>query len=320
VESSCMRRILVLLNPAAGNRRSAVAAVRGVAAHRSMRVELVVPDASDRARQLDEARAAVDEGVDAVLVHGGDGALSGAINLVAGRPVPLGIVPAGTGNDFARAAGIDRSRPRAVLDGLLTALEDDSPEVVEADALVATVRRPGHEDRQHWVANSVNIGFDAKVNQRANGLRTTPRSLRYLVALAQEVPQFEGIAFGHSVDGSARQEQRLALICVQNGPFIGGGIALAPHARIDDGRMSVSFVEAIAKPGLVALFPLLMLRRHKWLKPLSTREAESISIDVPAGVPVFADGDELAAATDSGCSVEIEVRPRAFRLLQAQSS
>ena len=311
-----MRRILVLLNPAAGNRRAAISAVRAVAAHRSMLVELVVPNAADRSVQLDEARSAVEAGVDAVLVHGGDGALSGAINLVAGKQIPLGIVPAGTGNDFARAAGIHRRRPRMVLDGLLAALEREDATTVEADALVAAVRHADGREHTQWVANSVNIGFDAKVNQRANGLRKTPRSLRYLVALAQEVPQFESVDFGVSVDGAAVEAQKLALICAQNGAFIGGGIPLAPHARIDDGRMAVSFVTPVARAGLVTLFPLVMIRRHGWVRPLTTQAAHRIRVNVPAGIPVFADGDEVVGGDAEGCTVDVEVRPRAFQLLQ----
>src|SRR5699024_8704278 len=99
-------------------------------------------------------------------------------------------------NDFARTAGIVR-RGEPALQRVLDALSQPQLAVRAVDAL--RVRVEAHDDgvavdadpaRRRWVANSVNIGFDARVNQRANAGRGTPRQLRYLVAMAREVPRF----------------------------------------------------------------------------------------------------------------------------------
>lgn len=313
-----MRRILVLINPAAGNRRAAEAAVRGMVAHRSLHVELMIPDAADRDEQRRAAAEAFADGVDAVLVHGGDGAIHGAVNLLDGRKIPLGVVPAGSGNDFARAMGLERGKPREVLQRLLAALEQETLPTTEVDLLQVTTATTAASSSS-WAVNSVNVGFDAMVNQTANALKRTPTSLRYLHALAKEVPNFRPITFTIREGDAVPVDRELVLVCVQNGPFIGGGIPLAPHASTSDGWAEASFVTPVSRAGLLMLFPLVLARRHALVKPLATRRVQQIGIEVPAGVPVFADGDELVTSDHDGCAISIEVRPGSLQLLTPTS-
>ncbi len=249
-----------------------------------------------------------------MVVCGGDGMVSRAVNLVAQRAVPLGIVPTGSGNDFARVLGIPRRTSEAVRQ-LLRALDQPELPLRSVDALRL---RSSFEPGSRWVANSVNIGFDARVNQRANLQRRVPRRLRYLLALAQEVPRFRSVEFGVQIGAREEAVQQSALICIQNGSFIGGGIPLSREGRPDDGWAEVSHIAPLSRPGLVVLFPLLMMRVHRWLRPLVTQRLRHIRIHVPEGVPVFADGDELHSGTSEsgrGADVEAELIPGALLLL-----
>lgn len=150
-----------------------------------------------------------------------------------GRRVPIGIVPAGTGNDVARAAGLHRHDPRAALEAVLRALEAPHVRTRAVDALRVSVTRPatGPEDEadgtgvvvtRHWAANSVNIGFDAQVNARANRLRRVPGPLRYLAALTLEARAFVPQELELTLDDGPRVRRRAALVSVRNGPSVGG--------------------------------------------------------------------------------------------------
>lgn len=316
------RRVLIVLNPlAARDRRAALAAVAGSAAH----LELIVPDGADREAQFAAARDAVRTGVDAVVVYGGDGTVAAGFALTSGTGIPLAVVPAGTGNDFARAAGIRTRRPGRLLAEVLARLADGRSSTRGIDALRLDVRVPsaaaagdgvGVADiRRLWAANSVNIGFDALVNQRANALRRLPATGRYLAALARELPGFRAADLRLACDGEPRRAVHAALICVQNGATIGGGIPLAPGADLADGRAEVSVVGELPRWALAGLFPFVYLRAHRLLTSLRRRQAATAEIRVPAGVPVFADGDEVLAGTEGGGDVRITVVPGAVRLL-----
>lgn len=173
------RRVLVLLNPRAGRRRSLTRARRRIAAHTGLALDLIVPDPDDHDAQSDHARRAVRDGVDAVVVRGGDGMVGAGFAFVArhhpgGSAVPLGVVPAGTGNEFARAAGLARRNPRQALDAVLAALQAPQMRADDVDALWLRITSDAGATSQRWVANSVNIGFDAQVNRRADALRGSP--------------------------------------------------------------------------------------------------------------------------------------------------
>lgn len=326
------RRVLVLLNPRAGRRRGLVRAEARLRERPGLAVDLVVPDPADHAAQLAAARAALAEGVDAVVVRGGDGMVGAGFGLVCdhaaatGRRVPLGIVPAGTGNDVARAAGLHRHDPRAALETVLRALEAPTVRTRDVDALRVTVTRPataadGEADgadvvvQRRWAANSVNIGFDARVNARANRLRRLPGPLRYLAALALEARAFVPQELGLRLDDGPPARRRAALVTVQNGPSIGGGIPLAPGARIDDGRADAVIVGPLPTAGLVALFPLVYVRGHRLVGALRTARVRRIAVRVPAGMPVYADGDPVVEEPVEGCEVTVEAVPGAVALL-----
>lgn len=124
------------------------------------------------------------------------------------------------------------------------------------------------------------------------------------------------MAFDVAVDDEPLRRRDSALICIQNGPTVGGGIPLAPGAGITDGRAEVSFVDPLSRLGLVALFPLVCLRAHRLVRPLRTRRLRRLRVRVPPGVPIFADGEEVLGGEHCGGVVDVVVAPGAVRLLR----
>lgn len=292
-----------------------VDATRALSRRDHLNLELIVPQPADFDEQMRVAREAINDGVDAVVVHGGDGAVQIGFNLVAGTGVPLGVVPAGTGNDFARAAGIDRKDPIRALEDILAAIEGKIL-ATEIDAIRLSIT--GDRTEERWVANSVNIGFDARVNQVANAMKHVPGSLRYAVALAQEVPRFDALDVTMRLDDGPDTSMVTPLVCVQNGPYIGGGIPLAPGSTHDDGVMDVSYVTTASKTALVSLFPLVMARMNWAVRPLVRKQVRSVSVAIDAGVPVFADGDEVLDGSQGPVRVTVSLERGAVRLLQTE--
>lgn len=300
----------MLLNEAAGTGLDAETLdfLRVHASGRIRAIELVVVTESSADALRTRAAAELDRGVDAVVVRGGDGMVQIGVNLVAGTDVPLGIVPAGSGNDFARTVGIPTS-PRARHEQLLRlirALEHPDAATEWVDAL-----RVETGGRTRWVANSVNFGFDALVNERANTLRRVPGTWRYLVALLQVTREFEPRTFTVSVDGRPANDVRATLIAVLNGKSVGGGIKIAPQADHADGACDVVTVGSLPKIGFLAVFPSAMLGLHTRLPQVQIERARTISVTGDHDLPVYADGEPLGMG-----GFRAELVPNAWRLLR----
>ncbi|MFD0997333.1 diacylglycerol kinase family enzyme [Pseudoclavibacter chungangensis] len=160
-DAAARPRVVVLVNPRAGTGIGGELSTGAQLA--GFELDVVVLRASTADALARRARAEIARGVDALVVQGGDGMVHLGVGLVAGTAVPLGIVPTGSGNDFARAAGIPRRDPGRAVESIVRALRDPAAGVRRVDAMRVTV-----EGRTVWAANSVNIGFDSVVNRRAN--------------------------------------------------------------------------------------------------------------------------------------------------------
>lgn len=297
-------RVAVLVNPSAG---LGVGGELVEGAHlRGFDVDAVVLRAADATALVELARAELEAGLDAIVVQGGDGMVHLGVGLVAGTDVPLGIVPTGSGNDFARAAGLDRRDPHAALASVLRAMRDPSAGIRRVDAMRVTVA-----GRTTWAANSVNIGFDSVVNRRANELRRLPGTLRYLVALAQVARRFETVPFRIGLDGAPPVLRPGPLVTIGNGPTVGGGIRLLPDADVADGALDVLLVDPLSRAGLVSLFPLAAVGQHRRLPMVELARARSIVVEAPDDVLVSADGEPLGSGT-----TRVECVPGAWRLLR----
>lgn len=315
-------RVLLALNPRSGDRKRAevvARAVRRVAERGGPPIEAIIPEADSPAELAERCRALVAASLrgeaprlDAVGVVGGDGMVQLGVGLVAGTSIPLGIIPAGSGNDFARAAGLPRRRPVEALEVILRGLENPEASTRAIDAMRVRHHAPGMPSRVRWAANSVNIGFDAAVNRRANELTHLRGSIRYLAAIADLVPGFRAIPFRVSVDGGQSKIRSRGLIAVCNGSSIGGGVRIAPDADLADGLLDVVGVRPVRPRTIATFFPLALLGRHTRLPWVELRRVRTIDIGVPAGVPIYADGEPVG----EGGRIEIAVVPATWRLLR----
>lgn len=306
------RRVVVLVNPAAGTGiRDELGASARLA---GLDLDLHVVRAASAGELAAAGALEVSRGVDALVVQGGDGMVHLGVGLVAGTEVPLGIVPNGTGNDFARAAGLPRGRrPDDAIAALVAALANPAASRRRMDALRLRIAPPGAPAIERWVANSVNIGFDALVNERANRLHRLHGTARYLAALVLVARDFTTIPFRVGVDGAPAQPTPGALVTVGNGSSVGGGIRLLPAADPADGELDAMLVRPVSRLALASLFPLAALGLHRRLPQVSMRRATRIRVEAPAGTRVYADGERI---TEAGGCIEVECVPGAWTLLR----
>jgi diacylglycerol kinase (ATP) len=287
------REIALLTNPTAGKGRAAK--VRGPVAERLRRSGLVVRDLAgrDAAEAAELARAAVADGVDALVVIGGDGMVHLGVQAVATTGVPLGIIPTGTGNDTARALGLPRTDPVAATDRVIDGVVRD-----------VDLARSGAQ----YYATVLCAGFDALVNERANQMTWPRGQMRYNLATLAELRVFEPLRYTLSLDGEERTLEAM-LVAVGNGPSYGGGLRMCEGASITDGLLDVVVIKPMSRPALVRTYPKLFKGTHTTHPQYERFRVRSVTL-AATGVTTYADGERFGPLP-----LTVEAAPGALRVL-----
>jgi diacylglycerol kinase (ATP) len=271
------REIALLVNPTSGKGRGArlcEPVAKRLRGH-GYDVDIVVGRDADEA--FDQIRNRVAKGVDALVAVGGDGLVNMALQVVAGTATPLGIVPAGTGNDIARSLGLPLDEPVTAVDLLATA----TPRSVDVG------RAHGR-----WFGGVLSSGFDSMVNERANRMGWPRGRSRYNLAIAAELRTFRPVPFVLELDGE-RWETEAMLVAVGNGVSYGGGMKVCPGAVMDDGLFDVTVLGPISKLEFVRVFPQVYSGAHVNHPAVTVRRATCVSL-AAAGVTAYADGERVA--------------------------
>ncbi|HEY6797423.1 MAG TPA: diacylglycerol kinase family protein [Kineosporiaceae bacterium] len=303
------RRVVLAVNPQAGGGRATAA---GAVADQRLRArELdVVPVHGDTAQaQAAGVRQALADGAEALVVVGGDGAVHLAVNLVAGTGCPLGIVPAGTGNDVARALGLRLRDPAAAADDVAEAIWSGRSRTVDAvRRLPDTPPADEVDTAARWFAGVLGAGFDALVNERANGWRWPRGHLRYDLAILRELPVLRPREYHLDLDGESWTVPAV-MVVVANTPSYGGGMRICPRARLDDGLLDVLVVAPLSRAAFLRIYPRVYAGRHLGDPRVTVRRARRVSVRAP-GIVAYADGERWGPLP-----LTVEVVPGALRVL-----
>ena len=244
-------RVTMVVNPASGHGRAIRIAER-VAARLRERCALTVVSGTSWQESVELLMAAAAD-ADAVFVCGGDGIVHLAVNVLAEGAVPLGVIPAGSGNDTAAVLGLPVD-PVVAADALLAALLARSVQRIDLGFCEGNPLVPGASGR--WFVGILYAGLDAAVNERANKLRRPRGQRRYDVAIVLELLRLRPRRIRLTVDG-ATSDLDITLIAVGNGPQYGGGKRMAPDARWDDGMFDLTVVGPVSRTTLARLAPKL---------------------------------------------------------------
>jgi diacylglycerol kinase (ATP) len=270
------REIALLTNPVAGKRRGALTA--SIAAPRlrdaGFRVRELCGRDADEAGEL--ARQAVEDGVEALVVVGGDGMVHLAVQHLAHTDTALGIIPSGTGNDTARYFGIPRGDPRAAADV-----------VVAGRRRVVDLARAGST----YFVCVLSAGFDAVVNERANRMVWPRGQMRYNAATLAELRVFQPLDYTLDLDGEQRRVTAM-MVCVGNGPSFGGGLRITEGALLDDGLLDVVLFHPMSKLELVRTYPRLFNGTHRSHHCYEHHRVREVTVAAP-GIVAYADGERI---------------------------
>jgi diacylglycerol kinase (ATP) len=230
----------------------------------------------DADEALDIARQCVADGVDTLVVCGGDGMVHLAVQAVAGTGTPLGIVPAGTGNDVARYFDLPRRDPRAATERVLA-----------GRTRTVDLARSGSQ----YFTTVMCAGFDAVVNERANRMTWPRGQMRYNIATLAELRVFQPLPYTLQLDDREVQLEAM-LVAVGNGPSFGGGLRITEGAILDDGFLDVVIIKPITKPDLIRTYPKLFKGTHIHHPQYEHHLVRSVTVAAP-GIVSYADGERF---------------------------
>lgn len=228
-------------------------------------------DAVRLTRRLTEGRADECD----IVAMGGDGTLNEALNGIADpSKARLGIIPCGSGNDFAAVAGIPTAAEGA-LDVLLNC-EPRFTDYLECGGVRAI--------------NAIGTGIDVEILRRYNRLKLLKGSPGYLAAFLLTLSGFRAKRFSEISEAAPRPHNAL-IACVGNGRRIGGGIPVCPEAVLDDGLMDIVIVDDIPRRGIPGSFVRLMKGQILKLPTTTFRRDSRLRLAAEAPMPVQVDGE-----------------------------
>ncbi len=285
-------RVSFIANPTAGRGRTR-AAVEGYAHAVRADTRLLWTQGPGHAREL--ARGAARDS-EAVCVFGGDGTVSEVVNGLMPRPVPLVVVPTGSGNDFASLVACPRSP-----DELARVLE-------QGVGVLFDVLDCG--DR--YCANSIGIGFEAVVTYHSLSIRNMRGLPLYLTAVMKALAQYESNHYTLVFDGERKIEGEYLLVSIGNGVRAGGGFYLNPGAFPDDGRLDVCIAERMPRLRMLTILPSSIKGKHVGKRGVSVHTGARLRVSAERPFPIHIDGEYLGRREEP---LDLAVIPRCLPVL-----
>jgi diacylglycerol kinase (ATP) len=299
-QTSSPKRLVVAINPSA--RFGANKGVGGTMVDklRSLGHDVVDLLEPSYAELIASAKREIAKKPDALIVVGGDGMVNLGVNLVAGTGVPLGLIPAGTGNDMARVLGIPHENQAAALDVLIEALNYPA-RVIDAGLVTDSA------GETRWFGCMLSAGFDSIVNERANTMQHPKGASRYTIAMLLELVTLKPIQYKITHDGETFESGGV-MMSVGNGVSLGGGMKVTPTAVVDDGLLDILVVGPLSRIAFLRIFPKVFAGTHIEDPRVRIIKAKKIRIEAD-GVVAYTDGERFA-----GLPVDIEVKPGALKV------
>ncbi|MGV9253158.1 YegS/Rv2252/BmrU family lipid kinase [Streptomyces sp. NPDC003697] len=292
-----MRQFTAIVNPTAGGSTGAAALLRVARLLREAGAELEteystsLPHAQELARRAGERQRVV-------LAVGGDGITGGIGGALSGTDTVLGVVPAGRGNDFARALGLPAD-PAA----LAAILLHGSPRAVD------TIEVESAAHSRTVVLGSVYAGVDALANRHANHARLLRGPASYYAGGLRAVATWRPVDYRVTVDGEEHAHRGYTVVAA-NSAYYGSGRMIAPGARVDDGLLDLVMIREAPRRLFFTLMNELKSGTHVGRPEVRILRGRRIRIEADREVPCGADGE-----VDAVLPVTATVLPGALHVL-----
>ena len=252
------------------------------------------------------------QGYDLVIAVGGDGTvhevINGLMRLPAGKRPKFGVVPLGSGNDFAHAAGVESSPDLALKQALTGRPRKIDIGVIEDE----------HGRKEYW-DNSVNIGFGGSVNIYSHSHPRLRGFLMYLVAVLEVMVSRYDVLPMQIVSDGKKWEDELMMLAVCNGPREGRGFITAPGASIDDGFLNFTAVQRVSRPMMFRLIPEFMRGSQGNFRQVRMGKVKKMEIRSSESLTLHTDGETWAGFSSNVHHLKIRVLPKALTLISPRT-
>ncbi len=232
---------------------------------------------------------------DVIVAFGGDGTINEVVNGLIDTDVALGIIPCGTGNDYAREIQIPTHIPKAV-----EILLRHHIEVLDVG-----------EYQGRFFANAIGFGFDAKVNEVAQRTKLLKGTAVYISSIIQSLLEYKAIDMEVQMNGTSLQKKTY-LVSAGTGTSVAGGVKLTPTAKLNDALFDICHVEDVNVGTIIRHVPKLFNGKIGQVKQVTLKKSSYLHIETDTCLPVHMDGEILISDTTS---YTVNIRPTAVRVI-----
>ncbi len=265
----------IIANPRAGHKRGprAIKELRLLLRAKEVKHELFETQHPGHATEL--AQRLIEKGERRIIIFGGDGTISEVVNATVNSEIELGIISVGTGNDLARSLSLPYNKPDKALEVILTG----GPTKVDV----------GWEQDRCFIS-TLGLGFPAIIAHETNKMKYLKGPAAFFIATYKAISRLRSVPARITLDNTTLNVNCTSIL-IQNTRFCGGGLLMAPAARVDDGLFDVVVVNDIGKVDLMLNFPKIYSGRHLKHPKFSLYRSRSVRIDTPINLSKMFDGD-----------------------------
>jgi diacylglycerol kinase (ATP) len=247
---------------------------------------------------------------DVILLFGGDGTIHRHLAQLVKLGLPVLVVPAGSGNDFARALALRNMRDSVAAWQRFCAVQDNVRDI-DLGVITPLGQQSITRDSQpgaRYFCSVAGVGLDAEVARRANRL---PRWLRgrggYALSLVPTIFRFAphpmkilAASGAAAADWVVRSDSPTTLAAFANTSTYGGGMKIAPRAKMDDGLLDVCVVGDVNRAKLLGMFPSVYYGKHLSIREVEYFQVSRLRVEAKHPLDVYADGEYV-------CQTPVEV-------------
>lgn len=224
------------------------------------------------------------ENVTVVVAVGGDGTIHEVINGLVGTNIPIGIIPAGSGNDFSRGLGIPLKH-----DDALERILSGKPQIIDIGNINST-----------YFCTVAGIGFDGEVAQTTNVSIYKKicnfiwmGKISYIISALLVLIRYKPMNISIMIDKKLYKIPKVWLIAVANLPFYGGGLVICPKAESNDGLFDICIVQEMSKWEFLCVFPLVFKGNHTSSPSIRIIKGKELEIYSPVPLLIHGDGEVI---------------------------
>ncbi len=272
---------LIVVNPKSGRGKAGELKNQLVSLLKADKQDYKVVEAESASETQQQVERALEEYVfERLVAVGGDGLVNLCLQHIATKQIAITVIPAGTGNDFARAVG---TYQKALLD-IYRTIKTSKIETIDLGRISGSFG-------ERWYVQVLSTGFDAQVNSLANQLRWPKGRLKYTIGTLLTLARFKPVQYEVDLDGNQFTISAM-LLSVANGQTYGGGMRICPDASNSDGLFDIFIVKPVSRILLLTIFPKVFVGKHIPHPRIEILRAKKVHIN--AKTFAYADGEYVS--------------------------